>query len=156
MCIFTFHPAVLQPPVRGQLSLGRDCHAPLKSNSLLLNMHEPRSLKAWQLCQICVDFDENCKRHILETKAGLLPAFMPLLQNMGVPYSFKEKITRIGCFSLFSPSTIAIQCSSLLPVLLHPTNPIFLGLLWLKFCGLKERMSLKLLNLAKTHKPRIS
>lgn len=112
--------AVLLPWGGGRLggSLGREPYALLKSNSFLLNMHELSLLKAWQLCQIWVDFDRNCKRHIPETKATSLPAFMPLLQSKGVPRSLKENITRIIIYIFFSFLEVSLllfySCKTLL------------------------------------------
>lgn len=106
-----------------------------------------------------MDFDRSCKRHIPETKASLLPAFMPLLQSTGVPRRCKEKITR----SAFLPLVVVFfpqHCKTLLfqpphsPCSTH-AQPFFLGLL--KFCSLKEipgvESTSKQLNLVKTRAP---
>lgn len=128
----------LRQTQRGSEALWTESYTPLKTNSLLLNMREISLLKAWHLCQIWVDFDRNCKRHILETKASSLPAFMTLLQSMGVPCSFKEKITRIVLCSFFF---FLYYCKTVIPASPPPCStpqPYFLSLLWLKFCSLEQ------------------
>lgn len=134
----------LRQTQRGSEALPAQSYTPVKTNSLLLNTHELSLLKASQLCQIWVDFDRNCKRHILETKASSLPAFMTLLQSMGVPCTFKEKekkkkkINRIVLCLFFFFSlllqNIVIPAS---PLPCSTPQPFFLSRLWLKFCSLE-------------------
>lgn len=134
----------------------------LKSSSLLLNMHEPTSFKSLAAWPNLCGFRQKLQKKPLETKVTSLPAFVPLLRSMGVPNSFKGNITRNACLCLCFPHVL-LQCTVpafSLDCSTTPT-PFFGGLLQLKLSGLKQIAGLQMilikwLNLAKTHKARIS
>lgn len=115
---------------RGKGSSGRQPHTLLKPNSFLLNMHELSLLKAWQLCKCGWILTETAKGIALKQKANSLPAFMPLLQSMGVPCSYKEKITRMVFVSF-----VCIYFIIIFTLLLQNTVPAFPSpSAW--FCGI--------------------